>query len=437
MTRRSLRGIVKALGATLLLFAPAPTAAQTATGSDRVGVAGDVTLLLDLLPAQDATEVRARGRLDLSGAVRDGRVRYRFEATGEGLWADRDRSTIRDGRVEARDVWVEFTGRRADVRLGFGRVVWGRLDEVAPSDVINPLDITRFLLEGRHEARRGVPFVRARVYFSEDVHVEAVAVPAFRRGTFDALDEPTSPFNLVRTQALPPIVVVTNRDIEHLEPASTPANLAGGGRLAATLGRIDVGVAAYRGHEAFGVLTFVPDLPASAPPLPIPGRLVERHTRFTMIAADFETVRGDWAIRGEAAMFVERAFAASSGLGVVHGKSLDAGVGFDRQAGPVRVFGTVLLHRQWSADDALVSRTDVSVVGSVERSFGRERWLARAFALTNPADRFGFLRALLTWRPVDNISIDASAGWFAGTSDDTIGRFSDRDFAFVRTVFFF
>lgn len=415
--------------------APPPVSSPAAAG-DRLDVSGDLTLLLDSLPTQTATELRARLRVDLNGASGNGRFRYRFEGSAEGLGADRGGAGIRAARADARDVWAEVVGRRAELRAGIGRVVWGRLDEIAPSDVINPLDITRFLLEGRHEARRGVAFIRSRLYFGDDVQLEAVAVPKFRRGTFDALGESTSPFNLVRTQALPPIVVVPDREVDHLEPRMTPANLAGGARLSATLGRVDVGMAAYRGHEAFGVVTFVPDLTAS-PGLPIPGRLVERHTRFTMVAGDFETVRGDWAVRGEAALFVERSFAASTGLGLVDGQSFDAGVGVDRQAGPVRVYGTVLLHREWSEADALVGRTDVSVVGSVERSVGRDRWLMRAFALVNPGDRFGFVRALLTWRPVDNVSVDASAGWFAGTSDDTIGRFSDRDFAFVRSVFFF
>ena len=43
-----------------------------------------------------------------------------------------------------------------------------------------------------------VTFVRGRVMPSERLTIEGVVVPVFRRGTFDELDEPTSPFNLVR-----------------------------------------------------------------------------------------------------------------------------------------------------------------------------------------------------------------------------------------------
>ena len=43
---------------------------------------------------------------------------------------------------------AELTAGRLDVRAGFARVIWGRLDEVQPTDVVNPLDVSRFFFEG-------------------------------------------------------------------------------------------------------------------------------------------------------------------------------------------------------------------------------------------------------------------------------------------------
>ena len=74
----------------------------------------------------------------------------------------------------------------------------------------------------------------------------------------------------------------------------------------------------------------------------------------------------------------------------------------------------------------------MNLVGSIERSFGRERYLARAFAVVNPADRSGFVRGLVVWSVRDNLSLDGSAGAFLGTSDDTLGRFEHRNFVFAR-----
>ena len=107
-------------------------------------------------------------------------------------------------------------------------------------------------------------------------------------------------------------------------------------------------------------------------------------------------------------------------------------MGVDRRAGAFRVFSSVVLHREWSEEDPLVARTDVNVVGSIERSFGRERYLARAFAVVNPIDAAVFLRAALVWSARDRLTVEGSAGAFMGTSDDTIGRFKTRDFMVVR-----
>jgi hypothetical protein len=156
-----------------------------------------------------------------------------------------------------------------------------------------------------------------------------------------------------------------------------------------------------------------------------------------MVAADVETVVGEWALRGEAAVFTERTIAGVLRPGLVRARALDAGAGFDRSAGGLRVFGTVLVRRRWSPEDSAVAATDVSVVGSVERSFGRERYRGRLFAVVNPHDAAGFVRGLFTWSVHDNVSVEASAAVFLGDGDDLLSRFQDRDFVFTRLTVYF
>lgn len=415
------------------MLSAAPTAAspvpqaQSGTPAARrnVEVAGDVVVLADAVPAQNATELRSRLRVEAT-VEPSASVRMRFEGSAEALAADRSgRATAATGRV--RDAWIEVAGRRGDVRAGVGRVIWGRLDEIQPSDVINPLDTARFLLDGRAEARRAVAFVRARLFATDALSVEAVVVPVFRRATFDELDEDSSPFTLTRDAVLPAVSGAPR--VRHQSPEAAWRNVSGGGRMSATVGRVDVAVGVFRGFDGFGTLTFEPAVGAAPA---VVGALVERYPRFTMVSADFETVRGDWAIRGEVAAFPERTLAGTNGFGGVEGRAVDAGVGVDRAVGETRVFGSVLWQRQWSALDPSVRRANASLVGSIERPFARERYRARVFAVVNPADRTAFLRGLFTWSAADNVAIEASAGTFLGEGDDTLSRFVDRDFAFGR-----
>ena len=54
--------------------------------------------------------------------------------------------------------------------------------------------------------------------------------------------------------------------------------------------------------------------------------------RFTMLGGDFETVRGEWGIRGEVAAFVDDSFQATDVPGAVEGRSIEGGIGADRKA---------------------------------------------------------------------------------------------------------
>lgn len=379
-------------------------------------------LAAQALPKQDAVELRPR--VNVSGTFELSRyARIHVDAIADALLAERTnvaRESVRVNaiRADARDAWVEVGSTRADLRAGYGRLAWGRLDEVQPSDVINPIDTSRFFLDGRAEARLPVAFARARVFVTQSLTLEGVIVPFFRRSRFDSLDEETSPFNLAKDAELPPGTLAIG--VTRIEPAREWRNVQGGGRVSATLGRVDVSASVYRGFRGFGDVTLEPVL--------VPGTLhlfagapVERYSRFTMLATDFETVTGPWAWRGEAAWFKDASF--------------DIGAGVDRKTGAYRVFSSVIVHHD-SASTATPARTNTNVVGSIERQFHRDQWLARAFVVANPADRSGFVRGLVSWSVSDRVGIDATAAKFLGTGDDTISKFAGRDFVMARIRYF-
>ncbi len=421
--------------ALLLTAALAASVATTAGPSpqgaprDRFDIGGEVSVLFDLLPKREVFELRPRLVVDLTIEPADW-LRFHAEGLAEALAADRDAyGDVEFGSVRLREGYVELLGKRADLRVGMGRISWGRLDEVQPSDVINPLDAARFLLEGRSEARLPVPLVRGRLYPAEGFTIEGVLVPRFERGSYDEMDEPTSPFNLLNDVVVPPGAVVSTSGIDRRAPDVSWSNPLGGVRASVTAGRVDIAGSFYEGADAFGIITFEPG--PSGPATATAGQLVETFHRFRMYAADFETVSGDWAIRGEVAAF-ERQLAGASVPGAVEGRVLDVGVGFDRRAGAFRVYGTGLYHREWSEVDPEVERSDFNVIGSVDRHFARESHLLRAFAVANPVDRSAFLRGLWAWTLTDNFTLEVSGGAFLGTSDDTLGRFTGRDFVFTR-----
>lgn len=396
-----------------------PVFAQTAP-------TGHVSVFLDHLPNRDATELRARA---FAEQKLEAGQRMRLTASGfvEGLVADR-KGAVTDALFEPQELTIAFRAKRFTLSAGLGRVVWGRLDELQPTDVVNPIDVSRFFLEGRSEARLSLPLVRATVYAGDTASVEAVYVPFFRRGRFDRLAEGSSPFNLIPGGFAPdpPVLSLAGAAVSIVDkgPSRTAANAQGGARLNVTSGRVDWSVSAYRGFRPVGLY-------AAASP----ARIDRVYPRFSMLGGDIETVAGTWVVRGEVAVFPRDAFQAPDRAVVLGGRSFDAGAGVDRKAGDYRVSGQVLVHRE--RYDAGPHRTDVSLIVSADRSFARQKYTGRLFGIYNPKSGAGFVRGIATVSLRDNLGLESSVGWFGRRGLDTIGRFADRDFVYLRLKYFF
>lgn len=353
---------------------------------------GYASLMIDAVPEESATEARARLFVERRFALGQA-VRITLAGFAEGLVADRGEPHVTTtALLRPQEVHIELMGEHADLRIGWTRVVWGRLDEFQPTDVVNPLDVTRFFLEGRSEARMPVGMLRARLLPSERFTLEGIYVPFFRRGRYDQLDEPTSPFNLVRH-----VPIVAN------EPARTAENGQGGVRANVTTGRVDWALSAYHGFVP------LPEYDANG------FSAVERFPRFTMVGGDFETVRGQWGLRGELA---------------IRDDLVEGGLGVDRRAGAYRVSGNVIM-----ADTD--SETTATLVGVIDRSFARETRQLRAFTAYNVSDNSVFARIILSFSLRDNVAVETSGGVFAGTSSDVLGSLTTRDFVYARVKVFF
>jgi hypothetical protein len=388
--------------------------AGPARGQDYDGYFSSLFLLM---PDADASEGRQtvaelRSRLLVEGLFNPSdRVHLRLGAYVDTL-AGRRESAGADGAAAAAvlrpsDLFVEWRRDKFDLRAGMSRIAWGRLDEFQPTDVVNPIDLSRFLLEGRSEARLPVALLRARAFLPRGGTLEGILVPVFRGGIFDELEEETSPFRLS-----------PNGLRDRREPAVSAKNLQGGVRATSTIGRVDWGVSAWRGFESFPTFTLVAVSPEPLA-LVIP-TFLETFPRFTMLGADFETVSGPWGLRGEFGFF-----------GGASPRSFEGGIGADRRAGSYRVALNAVVSR---ADD-----TDVTLVGWAERTFARETRSARVLAVYDPADETAFVRGIGAVSLRDSVWLEGSAGWFTGQAPstaasgvDVLSLLSRRDFLYAR-----
>ena len=301
--RRAALAIAAALAATTPLAAQAP-------------VTGYVSMLFDVVgrPGSDGggrdadVEWRPRVFLDHRREIGD-HVRLRLSGYVEGLVADRHQadSPTTDLIARPQELYVELVSERADLRIGYSRVVWGRLDELQPTDVVNPLDLAKFFFEGRAEAR--IPVAMAACASSCPARRPSRASSSPSSGPGDSINWTSRVRRSTSGGAAGPPGSHGGQ-----APVRAGRNLQGGARLQTTSGRVDWGVSAYRGFEPFGVFQLTSDATA----------VEEVFPRFTMVGGDFETVRGEWGIRGEVAAFVNDSF-QSAVAPRAHGRSLGRG----------------------------------------------------------------------------------------------------------------
>ncbi|MFN7978938.1 MAG: hypothetical protein U0P30_12430 [Vicinamibacterales bacterium] len=213
------------------VLAVAVPSAPAATGADPGAIELRTRLFGDWRRASDRLTLRVSGFVD-------------------GLVADRTGSRRQAATLQPQEITATFTTSAFDLTAGIGQVVWGTLDEVQPTDVVNPLDVSRYFLDGRAAARRSVGLVRARGYLPGGVTADLVYVPVFRPGTFDVLQPSTSPFSLAPRETCVPGIGCVPVAVRDASPSARWSHAQGGGRLSATAGRVDLSVMAWRGFEA-------------------------------------------------------------------------------------------------------------------------------------------------------------------------------------------
>lgn len=397
------------------------------TSQARWLIHGEVDNIVAAFPESGLFENRGRVLLKTTWSP----VNWLFiKASGYGDFLSRSR--VEEGlasNFRVHETYVDLRGGFVEVRVGYGGVVWGVLDEVQPNDVVNPLDVSWFFFEGRSKARLTVPLVWTRIYLPWDIELEFVAVPFHERGIFDQLDEETSPFNISDEQI--PVDLPITDDL----PEVTLREVEFGGRISRTIRQIDIDLYAYHGREDFPVytipalrnLTFPPDL-----------RIVGNFPKFTMLGAGFETVIGKWGFRWEGTYLPEDSFQHPVGYEIVEGSSFQAGFGIDRTLGDDYLLnGSAVYMRRLADGDFIESPEELSLVAGLDRSFRHDLDRIRFFTVYNPIDQTVFLRGSGKRNLFRDLWVELSTGIFLGDGNDLIGRFETADFIFLRGKYYF
>ena len=97
-------------------------------------------------------------------------------------------------KLDYTDSFLRYRGENYRLTAGTQKVIWGRIDELPPTDRISRADISRGVLDSLTERRRAMPVVRFEG-FQENYKLDAIWLPDFRKAALPEQDSVWYPIN--------------------------------------------------------------------------------------------------------------------------------------------------------------------------------------------------------------------------------------------------
>jgi hypothetical protein len=206
--------------------------------------------------------------------------------------------------LEFKELFATRVSGNLDLRAGFQRFAWGRLDEFPPNDLLNPWDYTQFLEKPLEDRKIGVPSLSATLNHGDWIY-EAVWVPVLVPYRLPMPDERwagISPVTML-AGAIPNAEIIPQ---EPVLPARTADNSNVGLRIRHA-GDIEWALNLFHGYDPRPVFktTSLMIVPSGGNIVIDPGYVPDFH-RITAVGFDAAAVKGDWSLRAETAYTFNR-----------------------------------------------------------------------------------------------------------------------------------
>jgi hypothetical protein len=330
--------------------------------------------------------------------------------------------------------FVRFRGDNFRLTAGTQTIIWGRIDEVPPTDRMSRVDFGRGILDPLNERRRALPAIRFEG-FHEGYKLDAVMLPDFRKAFLPEKDSVWYSINqsqgtLLGFEQTPLLeTLVRNGSISENSPSGT----AGYGlRLSNTGEQFDYALTVQRVRQSLPYWELNTEVraallagadPISAIATSGDATFKARYPRAWLVGGDFgfEAVDATW--RFEAAWISDTPVTRSDlRYDEVDSANWAAGVEFHPGDSEFRVNLQIVGTNMIDAPSLLDRKNTYNFNGSVHGEFGQNRWRTdiRFFAGLDARDIYVNPEvAFIGWEPHE---IYAAWHYFDG-DDETIGGY--------------
>ena len=357
--------------------------------------------------------VLAHGAVSLQGNNGDWSYALGARLDAHAQYGDRDFDRV---RLDYTENYLRWQQKDVRVTLGTQNVLWGRVDEISPTDRMGRVDFSRAILDKLPDRRRAVPAVRAE-YFGERFKLDSVWLPVFddavmpdARSVWNPVD--TTNGRILGIGSLPGIVGA------RVVKADIHGSGGGGVRLTAEGEGFDYGFSLQRIRQSQPYYKVVPAAQVV---------LQAVHPFSTVLGVELETERLGATWRMEVAANSAVPLTTQS-FQYRTDPALDIVLGAEFFPGDSETRVTLQLagHRTFT-NQAVLDRTRIySLTGEIEHPFANGRWRADLRFSLGLNDRDRYFTPRLTYPGIDQQEIYLAAHLFSGSSN-TLGGFYRRN----------
>ncbi|WP_175628227.1 SPOR domain-containing protein [Thioalkalivibrio denitrificans] len=284
--------------------------------------------------------------------------------------------------------FVRYRAPQRRVTLGAQTVLWGRMDDHAPTDRLSVQDVRRFMLDDLQDRRRAVFAARWEEFIGE-YKMDFMVIPVFRPAEVPRHDNIWSPVDRSRGR------IIGMPDDPLLSPLISEGRFAedddgfgGWGIRLSRAGRgFDYAVTLQHARHSLPYYELDRDVRAAllADPNDIGGALaassdtfIARHPRTWVVGGDLGFSVGRSTLRFEAAWLSDHP-ATTEDLRYLEVEAFDwaAGVEFFPGDADLRVNVQVGGLHLMTSEDLLDRENVYTLFGDAENTFARDRWRAR------------------------------------------------------------
>ncbi len=318
-------------------------------------------------------------------------------------------------RLDYTENYLRWQGDDVRVTLGTQQILWGRVDEISPTDRMGRVDFSRGILDRLPDRRRAVPAIRGE-YFGEGLKVDAVLLPIFESAV---MPDPRSTWNPVDTVNGRILGIGNVPGIVGAQVIKGDTSGVGGAgvRMTAEAEGFDYGLSLQRVRQSQPYYRVIPAAQVTL-------QAVHPFSTVVGVEAETEGLGATWRMEMAASSATPL---TSQTFQYLTAPTLSAVLGAEFFPGDSETRVTLQLAGQRTfTNQAVLDRTRIyALTGEIEHPFASGRWRAdlRFSVGLNSRDRY--FNPRLTYTGIDRQETYLGAHLFSGGAD-TLGGYYRR-----------